>query len=493
MKKESIKKLVFVVLLILVSLFSNGKFTLFFAIWISTAMLLYAARRFSTILGFLFSWLFLTLIFIFQFYEIVLLPLPFHILTMTVTALISALPILIDLLFSKNRKNFLHTLIFPTSAVIIGYLYYKYHPYGTWGHLAYTQHSQLILLQSVSIFGLGYITFIISWFASVINWTYHQNFNWNIIKKGAVIFSLVLGLTMAYGSFRILFQNPQSDTIRIASISALPEMGIYDNDLWGLNLEGGKEIFKKQTTKLNNNLFNRSIKEAKAGAKIVFWAEGNSLILKEDELKFYEYASQVAENNKIFLGIAAGIIDPKNDKPLENKFIFFNPKGEKVIDYWKAIPVPGFESNMSNIKDSKIQKTKTSYGIISAVICFDMDFPDHLKTANGVDILLVPSNDWKAIDPIHTQMASFRALEQGFNMIRQTSKGLSSGFDYMGRSISEMDHFTDENKVLITQLPTKGTNTIYSIIGDTFIVFCLLLLILVIIILKKKKSGKVNS
>jgi apolipoprotein N-acyltransferase len=412
---------------------------------------------------------------------------------MIVTALIYALPILIDSLFSKKRKNFIHTLIFPTTAVIISYFYFNYNPYGTWGHMAYTQESQLILLQSVSIFGLGYITFIISWFASLMNWGYLQKFQWEKIKKGVIVFSLVFGLTMAYGSYRILFQKSDSDTIRIASISALPNYGIYDNDLWGLNLEGGKETFKKQAAKLNNNLFKRSIKEAKAGAKIVFWAEGNSLILKEDELEFYESASIIAKENHIYIGLAAAVIDPKNDKPLENKFVFFNQKGEKVIDYWKAIPVPGFEENLSNVKDSKIQKTKTQYGTIAAAICFDMDFPQHLKGAKEVDILLVPSNDWKAIDPIHTQMASFRALEQGFNMIRQTSKGLSSGFDYTGKAISEMDHFKDENKVLITQLPTKGTNTIYSIIGDTFIVFCLLLLILVFIILKKKKSEKINS
>lgn len=104
----------------------------------------------------------------------------------------------------------------------------------------------------------------------------------------------------------------------------------------------------------------------------------------------------------------------------------------------------------------------------------------------SIDIFLAPSNDWKEIDPIHTDMSKFRAIEQGFNFIRQTSFGLSIGTDYTGKVISEMDHYTAEDKVLITQLPTKGITTIYSKIGDIFIGFCLLSLISNIIILKRK-------
>ena len=118
-----------------------------------------------------------------------------------------------------------------------------------------------------------------------------------------------------------------------------------------------------------------------------------------------------------------------------------------------------------------------------------MDFPQHLKQAAGVDILLVPSNDWEAIDPWHTHMARFRAIEQGFNMIRHTSNGLSVGADYTGRVISEMDHYTNEEKILITHLPSKGITTLYSIIGDIFPIFCLLLLIFITVYRYQESKG----
>ncbi|MFZ6663434.1 nitrilase-related carbon-nitrogen hydrolase [Peijinzhouia sedimentorum] len=234
-------------------------------------------------------------------------------------------------------------------------------------------------------------------------------------------------------------------------------------------------------------MFDRSIKEAEARAKIVFWAEGNGTILKEDEEEFYKQASQVALEQEIYLGAGIVVIDPSNTRFLENKFVLFDNKGQKVIDYWKGISVPGVEAEISNNKATGIQKIETDYGIIAGAICFDLDFPDYIKAAKGSDILLAPSNDWKEIDPLHTDMSKFRAIEQGFNLIRQTSLGLSIGVDYTGKVISEMDHFINEDKVLITQLPTKGTKTVYSMIGDTFIILCFLLLISVTIILKKKE------
>ena len=157
------------------------------------------------------------------------------------------------------------------------------------------------------------------------------------------------------------------------------------------------------------------------------------------------------------------------------------------MDYWKGISVPGVEAPISNNKATGIQKIETEYGMIAGAICFDMDFPDYLKQAAGADIVLSPSRDWKEIDPIHTDMTRFRAIEQGFNFIRQTSNGLTVGTDYTGKVLSEMDHFTDESKVMITQLPTKGTTTIYSIIGDSFIAFCALVFISVMIALKSRK------
>jgi apolipoprotein N-acyltransferase len=112
----------------------------------------------------------------------------------------------------------------------------------------------------------------------------------------------------------------------------------------------------------------------------------------------------------------------------------------------------------------------TPFGRLSAAICFDADFPRLLAQAGArrADIVLVPSNDWRAIDPWHTQMASFRAIEQGVNLVRHTSQGLSAAFDYQGRALATMDHYAATERTLVSQVPTRGVPTLYAWLGDWF-------------------------
>jgi apolipoprotein N-acyltransferase len=67
-------------------------------------------------------------------------------------------------------------------------------------------------------------------------------------------------------------------------------------------------------------------------------------------------------------------------------------------------PVPGPEAAMQIRGDRKLRSLDTPYGRLSSVICFDADFPQLLRQAGalGTDILLDPSNDWRAIDSWHT-------------------------------------------------------------------------------------------
>jgi apolipoprotein N-acyltransferase len=134
----------------------------------------------------------------------------------------------------------------------------------------------------------------------------------------------------------------------------------------------------------------------------------------------------------------------------------------------------------------------TPYGRVTSVICFDADFPQLLAQAGALcaDVVLDPSNDWRAIDPWHTQMASFRAIEQGVNLIRQTSRGLSAAYDYQGRRLAAMDHFQTADYAMISQIPTKGVRTIYARLGNWFAFACLAGLILLVILSLRGNRGQ---
>lgn len=486
------KRILLGAILFVLLLFANGRFSVSIASWISAAMLLFAIRRLSALKGFFFAWVILTVAWSFQFYGMVPVPTVFYVAIAATYGLIGSLPYLADSLLTREPALFVQTLIFPAAWAFVDFLT-VFTPYGSWGLAAYSQHSQLVLLQSISVFGMCYITFLIGWFASTINWVLENGLKWERVKRGVAVYAAVLVLTLGFGSLRLVFQRPSGETIRVASLSADAkgeqkrsaglEQRLFSNQL----TDEDKAVLQANADSQNNDLFERSAREAEAGATLIFWGEANGSAFKSGEPALFEQAAAFAKVHDVYIGLGAAVLNMAADKPLENKLVLFSPEGKILFDYWKANPVPGGEAMISAVKGKKLPVVDTSFGKLGGAICFDMDFPGFLKQASDADVFIAPSNDWQAIDPWHSHMARYRAIEQGFNLIRHTSNGLSVGADYTGRVISEMDHYRDNDKVLITHLPTKGVTTVYSVIGDVFAWFCLLLLIVVPLYSRKTK------
>jgi apolipoprotein N-acyltransferase len=232
---------------------------------------------------------------------------------------------------------------------------------------------------------------------------------------------------------------------------------------------------RERSAAIDNDLLNRSEREAKAGARIIFWGKANAPVLKEDESDLIRRGQVLAQSTAIYLGMVLASWHLKSTPPLENKIVLIQPNGTPAWEFFKAHPVPGEEAVISLRGDGKLRALDTPYGRLSSVICFDTDFPQLVAQAGrlGADLLLDPSNDWKAIDPWHTRMASFRAIEQGFNLVRHTSQGLSAAFDYQGRQLAAMDHYVTTDRVMVAQVPIRGTRTIYALLGDWFAWTCL--------------------
>ncbi|MGA8441534.1 MAG: hypothetical protein WB762_23585 [Candidatus Sulfotelmatobacter sp.] len=55
---------------------------------------------------------------------------------------------------------------------------------------------------------------------------------------------------------------------------------------------------------INDDLLLRADREAQDGAKIVFWAEGNALVLKQDEAVLLAEGSELAAKDHIYLAAA---------------------------------------------------------------------------------------------------------------------------------------------------------------------------------------------
>jgi apolipoprotein N-acyltransferase len=89
------------------------------------------------------------------------------------------------------------------------------------------------------------------------------------------------------------------------------------------------------------------------------------------------------------------------------------------------------------------------------------------------DVVLSSAGDWRAIDPRHTEIASFRAVEQGFNLVRQGNGGLSAAYDYQGRRLATMDEYQSADLTLIAEVPTRGIGKIFSLLEDWLAWLCI--------------------
>lgn len=446
---------------ILFTLFSFGKWVIPLAAWLSTVFLIRFLRTQRVSRGYI---AFLPALLVVNAIDAgSLLGFSFILVFVLVGVFLMSLPFLADRLLAPRLRGFIATLVFPLASTGWEFLNMAGSPFGSWGALAYSQYGNLALMQLVSVTGLWGISFLMNWFASVANWAWEQSFNWPTIRRGLALYSGILALVLVFGSARLIFSQPPTNTVRVAGLTAV-EVRLLE-ELMPL-VEQDRQAFQQATNEIQERYFEATVREARAGAKIVLWSEAAAVGAGEDERALLERGQEIARQEGIYLAMSLYTIY-QDKRPVENKLIIIDPAGKIAMEHVK------YGGNLlegSLAGDGKLRTIETLYGILSGAICWDADFIPNIQQAgrNRTAILLVPAHDWRAIDPLHGQMSVFRAIENGISVFRQADQGLSIATDPFGRVLASQSHFTTSEHVMIAQVPTQGVYTIYSVIGDLF-------------------------
>ncbi len=407
-------------------------------------------------------------------------PLPTLAFLGVMAAIVTALTLafVADRLLAPHVPGFLSTLVFPAAWVALEFVSSRLNPYGTWGALAYSQYGNLPLMQLVSVTGIWGIAFLVAWFAAVVNWAWDLQFEWGRIRRGVLLYAAVWGVVMLAGGARLAF-SPESTTVRVAGISvprgiitaSVETDRIFAPDFSATEREQVREYFAR----LQDAFFERSLREAQAGAKIAVWPEDDLLVFKEDEDAFLERARGFAREHAIFLLMGMATIDTGEPLPVNDHAVLIDPTGQIAYSYTKTTAVPITDAhNISG--QGTIPVADTPYGRVASPICFDLDFPQLIQQVgqSQADIMLVPSDDpWKPMTRLHQQMAEFRAVENGVVMFRLAHQGWASAVDPYGRPLAAMDDLAAQDNVIVAQAPVSaGVPTIYARIGDLFAWLC---------------------
>lgn len=381
------------------------------------------------------------------------------------SAFIANLAPLADRLLVPRLRGFVATLALPLAYTSLEFINTATNPLGSFGMQAYTQYDNLALLQLVSITGMWGISFLMAWLASTVNWAWEQDFTWQRIKRGVLIYAGILIIALFFGQARLWFAPQPAETVRIAGVTAVDFRANQAELMQAVNEDW--DAFRAMAAERYERYFDETIREAQAGAQIVLWPEFAAPVAAEDEAALIARGQEVAQKEGIYLAMSMGTLYP-DETPYEQKMLLIDPQGKIVLDHLKY-GGKGFEGNRAD-GDGILRTAETPFGVLSGAICWDNDFPGTMIQSgrNGTDILLSPSLDDADIDPIHAHMAVVRAIENGVSVVRVSDNGRSVIADPYGRVLASTDHFTAGERVIVAQTPTQGVSTIYPIIGDLF-------------------------
>ncbi|MFY7829181.1 MAG: BamA/TamA family outer membrane protein [Flectobacillus sp.] len=424
---------------------------------------------------------------------------------MAVSTLIGLMPILLDAwLFKKGFNQLWLISIYPFSKIFLEYIGSANSPFGIWGSQASLLAGWEPLNNIVAYGGIWALSLLVSFFSSILVYLLQNRPNNNKSKSLMLSYGLVVAVIAIWGAKDIKKYNPQ-EKVKVAvvlandSLRTEPVNRIYHHLLNQKiqTVSATDSMYYHNAFELSNTeLLNQAVKAADSGAKIIFCAEGNVVLMKNDEQAFIESVKKIAKEKLVYIGIAAEVFSADQPKPVENKIIFIRPDGSIGFEYFKHYPI-GIEKDLMVVGDGNIPVCNTEYGKISAVICFDTDFITYARKAGSLspDILFAPSNDWEAIAVLRGKITRYRALENGFTLVRPTSHGVTEMVAPNGKLIFANNYFQNPTRVLLADVPSKNKTTAYIKWGDWLpkLAAIMLVILLVTYFIKSKRKMSNNN
>ncbi|MBX7084395.1 MAG: hypothetical protein K1X88_34635 [Nannocystaceae bacterium] len=347
-------------------------------------------------------------------------------------------------------------LLFGTSTAVAESALYSFTEFGSWGAAGYAQLDDLPLLQLASVFGVAGIAALVGSVAAAIE---HALACPDQRRPAVWAIGAALGVH-AFGVVRLaVSENAQAPRLEVAMVAT-------DSDVRGFPLPE-----RATTHAWDEALRERTRRAARAGASLVVWTEAATLVWPDEEDAWI--AALAATAREAGVDVVAGYVVPLAQTPprYRNEARVALADGTVLPAYGKVHPVlgepavPGDPDGLGGVAHEAIAR---AWGTLAVAVCYDYDFPSmgRLRAAHDVDLVAVPSSDWRGIDPVHGQMATVRAIESGHALVRSTRWGLSVAADAYGRVRAWRSHFEGGADVVLAGVPLLRVATPYAWWGE---------------------------
>ena len=379
--------------------------------------------------------------------------------------------------FTNIKKNSVIDIFTFSALYILGEWIQEIIPFlpFPWARIGVCMSKFLPFIQSASLFGSLFTSFLViaincSLCLIIINIKNH-------IKLIPIVTTLVIIFigNISYGVERLNMKENDSHEFEVALIQG--------------NYAGGK----KWSSSADDMLFEYIALTKKATTsktKLVIWPETAIPLYLGDSVDEKQALIRLAKEKNITLiiGVLHKTFEPNNTY---NSMVAISPNGEISEPYNKQILVPFGEkipfekflksvttvlANFSSFSAGDgSSPIKTSIAKVGGVICYESIFPQISRKSvqNGAEIIALISNDsWFNSSPAlyqHHAHAIMRAVENKRYVLRTTNTGVTSIISPDGEVLSTAKTFV--RTTLVGDVSLKNGLTLYSYIGDVFVLF----------------------
>ncbi len=374
-----------------------------------------------------------------------------------------------------------------------------------WEYLAYSQYTNLKLIQIADIFGIYGVTFLIvlvnCFIYLFIIFLLKKDWKGSKIKKEFLIYNFVFIIIIFvcvffYGNIKISTINIVKNESKHVTASIV-QGNINQKDKW-------KENFQKSTVDKYLDL-SLSLINKRAKPDIIVWSE--------TALPFYflyenKYTPTVIDgikkiNTDFLVGSpsyshikdeikyynTAFLIDSKGNNRGKYNKVHLVPFGEYVPDFWKNFfpflhkIVKGTLGDFSPGQPIALDWSKCKLGI---QICFELIYPELYRALvkDDAELLISMSNDaWFGTSKAayqHFSMVIFRAIENRRAIIRSGNTGISGFIDPTGKIIKQTQ--VGVEAVETETVPIITLKSFYTQYGDVFSIVCVIITFFAVII-----------
>ena len=343
-----------------------------------------------------------------------------------------------------------------------------------WSRLALGQVDMPAVMQSASLFGSYFVSFLIVLVNFLIGYALFYK-----RKLCFAVAALLFAVNLSIGGVMI-FNQKEGEKISVSAVQGnIPSTVKWDQSLFVSSFR----IY-----------INYVEKAAQQGADIVLLPETVVPFVITEDGEVCKLLSDLAKEQKICLVVGAFSSDGEEEY---NSLWTFDKDGNineslyhkrHLVPFgefmpWadvlgKFIPVldslNAFSSDITPGNDSNV--IDTEYGRLGGLICFDSIYESlSLDSArDGAQILLLATNDsWfsdsAALD-MHNNQARLRAIETGRSVVRAANTGISSIITPTGEVLDSVGAM--KRGVLVEDVELRDGVTLYTRIGNLFVYIC---------------------